>query len=350
MEHVELTMSAENADEKALHKFIEELQSVSDLPSARIDVHHVSASVLELTIRYPLTTFDRSVGQFMAILFGEIPFMRAFGKARFERLTVPPEVFEWFRGPAFGAEAVLERFGASESPLLVAILKPSLDMNSTLQQLEDRIAGPIAGGFHVAKDDETQGDFPNLPLATRLSLGERNRHYMPAVNLDNLAALREVYARPGLSMVMLNATIIGFPMLHELRKTTCVPILSHLSMQGIYATCFSHTVFALLHRLFGADALITPIGDTHYYRATAEDESEMVRALTSDLSIAKTLPLLTGGGRMDNLEAIVERSEAAKVPYGIVLGGLIFNSTGTPQQMATAVVKKIAETKGRLRP
>src|SRR5450432_749628 len=155
MEHVELTISAENADEKALHKFIEELQSVSDLPSAKIDLNHISASVVELTIRYPLTTFDRSVGQFMAILFGEIPFMRAFGKARFERLTVPPEVFGWFRGPAFGAEAVLERFGADESPLLVAILKPSLDMNSTLQQLEDRIAGPIAGGFHVAKDDET---------------------------------------------------------------------------------------------------------------------------------------------------------------------------------------------------
>jgi hypothetical protein len=41
--------------------------------------------------------------------------------------------------------------------------------------------------------------------------------------------------------------------------------------------------------------------------------------------------------------------ESAKVPYGIVLGGLIFNSDKPPQTMALAVVQKIAETKKELR-
>jgi ribulose 1,5-bisphosphate carboxylase large subunit-like protein len=345
MDHVELKIIAEHTDERLLHRFIEELQRLHDLPSGRIDIGHSSSSAFELRVRYPLSIFDHSVGQFMAVLFGEIPFMRAFGRARFEDLTLPPEVYSWFQGPSFGASSVLERFGTSEPPLLMAILKPSLDLNSTLEQLEDRIAEPLAGGFHAAKDDETQGDFPNLPLNCRIGLASRNRRYIPAVNLDDPMALRQVFARAELGMVMVNATIVGFPLLHELRRTTRVPILSHLSMQGLYSTCFSNRLYALLHRLFGSDALITPIGDTHYYRASKDDEAEMVNALTSERPIAKTLPLLTGGGRMDNLATIMERREATGAPYGIVLGGLIFNSGKRPREMARAVVRKVAEAK-----
>ena len=342
MGNIELTIIAEHADEKALHKFVDDLQRLKDLPTSKIDVGRRSPSALELKIRYPLAIFDHSVGQFLAVLFGEIPFMRAFGQARFEELELPEEVYRWFGGPAFGATAVLERFGASRPPLLVAILKPSLDLETNLEQFEARIAGPLAGGFHAAKDDEMQGDFPNLPLQTRLALAERNRQYIPAVNLDDVGAFRAVLNRSQIGMVMTNPTIMGFPTLNQLRKSTRVPILGHLSMQGIYATCFSHRIFALLHRLFGCDALISPIGNTHYYRASKEDEGEMVTAFTSELPIAKTLPLLTGGGSMENLATIMDPYEAQKVPYGIVLGGLIFNSQKGPTDMARAVVQKVA--------
>ena len=71
----------------------------------------------------------------------------------------------------------------------------------------------------------------------------------------------------------------------------------------------------------------------------------MVNALTSELPIAKTLPLLTGGGRMDNLGAILARREASGAPYGIVLGGLIFNSGKGPREMARAVVTRVTEVK-----
>jgi len=288
------------------------------------------------------------VGQFMAMLFGEIPFMRAFGQARFEDLALPPEVYDWFGGPAFGAEAVLKRFGAVEPPLLIAILKPSLDLDSTLEQLEARIAGPIGGGFHAAKDDEMQGDFPNVPLQARLALAARNRHYIPAINLDDPAAFREVLANPELGMVIVNPTILGFPLLHELRKTTKVPILGHLSMQGIYATCFSHRIYAQLHRLFGCDAFIIPIGETHYYRASKEDEHEIAGALTSELPIAKTLPMLTGGGSLRNLASMMTPYETTNTPYGIVLGGLIFNSDKPPLEMARTVVQQVSEIKAGL--
>jgi|SRR5271166_5598614 len=349
MDTVDLTILAENADSQALHKFIADLQRLKDLPTSAIDIVPRSASAFELQIRYPLTIFDRSVGQFLAVLFGEIPFMRAFGQARFEDLTLPLQVYGWFRGPAFGSAAVLDRFGASESPLLVAILKPSLDFELTSEGLERRIAEPLAGGFHATKDDEMQGDFPNLPLRTRLELASRNPRYIPAVNLDDITAFREVLLRSEIGMVLLNPTIIGFPALHELRKSTRVPLFSHLSMQGVYATCFSHRVYALLHRLFGSDAFITPIGDTHYYRASKEDEGEMISAFTSELPIAKTLPMLTGGGNMGNLATIVTRCESHSASYGIVLGGLIFNSDKSPKQMARTVVETVADVKKRIK-
>jgi ribulose 1,5-bisphosphate carboxylase large subunit-like protein len=345
MEHIELTIVAERADERSLRKFVDDLQRLSDLPSTKIEVVRRSSTALELKIRYPLEIFDHSVGQFLAILFGEIPFMRAFGQARFEDLILPLQVYDWFRGPAFGAHSVFERFGVSESPLLLAILKPSLDLKATAEEFQRRLEQPLAGGFHAAKDDETQGDFPNVPLQTRLDMASRNHRYIPAVNLDNPVALRDVFGRSDLGMVMVNATILGFPMLHELRKSTKVAILSHLSMQGIYATCFSPRLYALLHRLFGSDAFITPMGDTHYYRASREEEGEMVGALTSELPIAKTLPLLTGGGRLENLGAIMAPYETARVPYGIVLGGLIFNSERPPRDMASVVVQAVAEAK-----
>jgi ribulose 1,5-bisphosphate carboxylase large subunit-like protein len=349
MDTVDLTILAENADSKALYKFIADLQRLKDLPTAAIDIVPRSDTAFELKICYPLNVFDRSVGQFLAVLFGEIPFMRAFGRARFEDLTLPLQAYDWFRGPAFGAAAVLDRFGASESPLLVAILKPSLDLELTLEGLERRIAEPLAGGFHAAKDDEMQGDFPNLPLDTRLELASRNRGYIPAVNLDDMRAFHDVLQRSEIGMVLLNPTIIGFPALHELRKSTRVPIFSHLSMQGIYATCFSHRLYAMLHRLFGSDAFITPIGDTHYYRASTEDEAEMVSEFTSELPIAKTLPMLTGGGSMENLATIVTRRELADAPYGIVLGGLISNSEKGPREMARTVVETVADVKGSIR-
>ena len=347
MTSVELTIVAEHAQESELQKFVDELQKLKDLPSTKIDISKRTATALELKLRYPLSMFDRSVGQFMAVLFGEIPYMRSFGKARFEDLRLPDEVYEWFHGPTFGAESVLDRFGASPPPMLLAILKPSLDLNSTLEELEQRIAGPIAGGFHAAKDDETQGDFPNLPLSTRLDLAARNPSYIPALNLDDSLALRTACSDSRIRMVIINPTILGFPTLHELSKVTKVPLLAHLSMQGIYANSFSLGLFAQLHRLFGSDAFITPIGETHYYRATKKDEMEMVSTFTSDLPIHKTLPMLTGGGRMDNLGQIMEPYHSNKVPYGIVLGGLIFGSEGTPREMASAVVRRIEEIKSK---
>ena len=51
---------------------------------------------------------------------------------------------------------------------------------------------------------------------------------------------------------------------------------------------------------------------------------------------------------MENLERIMIPHETSGVPYGIVLGGLIFNSEKKPAEMAAAVVDKVAQVKRSL--
>jgi len=77
---------------RLLRKFVDDLQGLTDLHTTRIGPVHLSASTMELKIRYPLDILDRSVSQFLSVLFGEIPFMRAVGTARFQDLIVPDGV------------------------------------------------------------------------------------------------------------------------------------------------------------------------------------------------------------------------------------------------------------------
>src|SRR5262249_12349800 len=160
-------------------------------------------------------------------------FMRSFAQVKFVDLRLPEEVFAWFRGPKFGVDGLRDRFDIKQFPFLMAIVKPSMGLD--LEALEQRIAGPLRAGFHAVKDDEMQGNSSSLPLASRLELAARHRGYIPTVNLDSMDGLRPVLARKDLSMVLVNATIAGFPMLHEMSKITNVPLLSHLSLQGTYA-------------------------------------------------------------------------------------------------------------------
>ena len=74
----------------------------------------------------------------------------------------------------------------------------------------------------------------------------------------------------------------------------------------------------------------------------------MARTFTYELPIERTLPLLTGGGSLSNLQTLMVPYEKAAAPYGIVLGGLIFNSDKPPREMARTVVQKVANVQREL--
>lgn len=345
MATINSTLHLREVDKNKVIETIKHLKKIEDIPYSDVSFNELSNATLEVKIRYPLEIFDRSAAQFMAVLFGELAFMREFGKLTFADLELPEEVYGWFGGPKFGVEEIKKRFDVKEFPMLVAIIKPSLGPTLIIKAVEEKISDALRGGFHAVKDDEMQGDLPFAPLTQRLEIAKRNKRYIPALNLDRTEDYEKILAMSEIGMVLVNASTIGFAALHALSKKTKIPILSHVAMQGVYNHSFSPRIFALLHRLFGCDAFITPIGDVDYYRISKEEELEMSRELTRDLPIKKTLPLLTGGARLHNLEQIIAPYEKAKMLYGVVFGTLIFTSEKSPEEMARSVVSKTTEIK-----
>ncbi len=341
---VKSVVRLEGIDKARVRQFIDGWRKIRDLPCEEVKVTELGSDSLQLDLFYSLDTFDHSVAQFMAVLYGEFSSTAVFGKLTFVDLELPDEVYGWFSGPKFGVESIKQRFAVEAWPLLMAIIKPSLGKDLKTEGVKSKVEAVLAGGFHGVKDDEMQGNLPYAPLTERVLIAKQFKRYVLALNLDSLKDYADILAGKGseeIGAVLLNASIIGFPMLYEIRKITNIPLLSHLAFQGVYTSCFSPKVFAKLHRLFGCDGFITPIPEVGYFNVTKEGQREMIHEFTKDLPIKKTLPMLCGGARLNNLNEVAKPCRNNGLPFGIVFGTLIFASTETPEKMCEKVIDEI---------
>ena len=160
---------------------LDRFKKTQDIPFSDIVYQKVNDQLYDLTIQYPLSVFDGSATQFLAVLFGELPFMKGFGVPKFMRLDLPEAAFKWFGGPAFGAGGIRHRWGMKAYPFFMGIIKPSIDFSSSPQDHSNRINGPLKGGFHAVKDDEIVGDLPHLPLSKRMQLSQKYPGYIPVI-------------------------------------------------------------------------------------------------------------------------------------------------------------------------
>lgn len=344
MNQIISTLKLENVQPDKLQHFIEHWKKIQDLPCEEIKFERINNTTLIVKLCYPIDIFDKTVTQFMTILYGELSFVTSFGKVKYIDLELPNEVYNWFLGPKFGAEGLKQRFDVSDWPMLIAIIKPSLSPELSIKKVNEKIECVLNGGFHGIKDDEMQGDLPYTPLDGRIKLAKIFGRYIPTINLDNIEGYKRLIGTKeseNIGMVLVNASTIGFPMLHEIRKNTNVPILSHVALQGVYSSSFTPKVFAKLHRLFGCDAFTNPIGEVNYFNICREEEKEMVIEFTKESPIKKTLPLLTGGARLTNLIDIIKPYEEMKIPYGVVFGSLIFASEGSPIEMCKKTIEVV---------
>jgi len=350
MPHIISTLQLKNIEVDKLQRFIEHWQKIKDLPCDEIKFEKANETTLIAKLFYPLQIFDKTVTQFMTVLYGELSFVRSFGKVKFTGLELPEEVYTWFGGPKFGTENLKRNFNVSNWPMLVAIIKPSLSPELTIDKVNGKIKAVLNGGFHGVKDDEMQGNLPFTSLKERIQLAKKYKRYIPTVNLDSISDYKKIISTGeavNIGMILVNASIIGFPMLQEIRKITNVPILSHVALQGVYGSSFTPKVFAQLHRLFGCDAFTNPIGKVNYFNIDRKEEKEMVIEFTKELPIKKTLPLLTGGARLNNLFDIIKPYEEMNVPYGVVFGSLIFASDDTPANMCRRTIEEVEKYKNR---
>lgn len=343
MEQIVSTLMLKNVEKEKLINFIEHWKKIKDLPCEDIKIKEINKRLIQLDLFYSLDIFDKSVTQFITVLFGELSFIKTFGSVQFVDLRLPEEVYTWFKGPKFGIEGIKKKFNVKEYPILIAIIKPSLGKELSKEKIEQKIKSVLDGGFHGIKDDEMQGNLPNTSLKDRVNLAKKYRRYIPVLNLDNINDYKKILASneaENIGAVLLNASTIGFETLHEISKMTKVPLLSHPALQGVYRSSFSPKVFAMLHRLFGCDGYISPLGDKDYFNVTREEEKQMVIEFTKDLPIKKTFPLLCGGARINNIKEVMEPYEEMKVPYGLVFGSQVF-SYEEPSKMCEEIIKEV---------
>ncbi|MEW6295347.1 MAG: RuBisCO large subunit C-terminal-like domain-containing protein [Candidatus Diapherotrites archaeon] len=348
MKQIISTLELKEIDIKKLEPFIERWKQIKDLPCDNIEFHETDKNTILVKLYYPLDIFDRSVSQFVTVLFGELSFVKNFGKVKFLELQLPNEVYKWFTGPKFGTEEIKKRFDVSNYPLLMAIIKPSLGKTLTTEILETKIKSVLSGGFNAVKDDEMQGNLNYAPLKHRIKLAKKYQKYIPAINLDKAEDFRKVVSDEKIGAVLINASTLGFPLLHEIKKISKVPIISHPALQGVYGYSFSHKVFAMLHRLFGCDGYICPIADVDYFNVSKQEEKEIIMEFTKDLPIKKTMPLLAGGARINSLKNIMAPYEKMRIPYGLVFGYQIFADDKKSSQMCKNVVEKVRRIKQNL--
>src|SRR3989304_434160 len=344
MKNIKTTLIAEGIDIEKLSKFIEHWRKIKDLPCEDIKINRIKDKIFKIELYYPLDIFDKSVTQFLTVLFGELSFVVNFGKIKFVDLDLPDEVYKWFKGPKFGVDEIRKRFSVDKYPMLMAIIKPSLGREITSKDIEKKINVVLNNGFHGIKDDEMQGNLVYSPLKDRIKFARKYKKYAPSLNLDSVEEYKRLIGTKdgkNIGMVIINASTLGFPMLYEIRKITNVPILSHVALQGIYAQSMSPSLFAKLHRLFGCDAFINPIGEVGYFKVNREEEKEMAIEFTKDLPIKKTLPLFAGGARLNNLLEIIQPYEKMKIPFGVVFGSLIFSYPSPPSEMCRKVINAL---------
>lgn len=328
-----------NVDQTNLRQFIKHWRKNADLPCSKITLKSINNKTLLVNIYYPLNIFDKTVTQFLSVLFAEIPLVEAFGKITFVDLELPSEVYNWFGGPKFGTEKLKLKFNVKNWPFLLAITKPSLGTN--IRQLENKIKSVLSSKFHAIKDDEMLGNISYSPLKERIKLAKQYKKYIPTLNLDDLKGYEQNLSDIEIGMVLINASTLGFPMFNEIKKISKIPLCAHMAMQGTFTASFSVKVWAKLHRLFGCDAYVLPIGGTGYYALTKKEENEMVDEFTKNLPIKKTLPILVGGANPKNLKRLIKPYLDKSTPFGIAFGSFIFSDKEKAVKQCKKIISKL---------
>ncbi len=93
MRHIISTLRMEEVEIDKVTKFIGHWRKIKDLPCDDIKIKEIDKNMLQIDLFYPLDIFDKTVTQFITVLFGELSFIKIFGKVKFIDLKLPDEVY-----------------------------------------------------------------------------------------------------------------------------------------------------------------------------------------------------------------------------------------------------------------
>lgn len=263
-----------------------------------------------IQIAYPSHNIGAQIPLLLATVYGECA---ALGELKLLDLHLPESFVGAFKGPKFGLEGIRELVGATDRPLLIAMMKPALGL--TPKESADVLYQAAIGGSDGVKDDELLVSHPwstfldrvrEHERAARAAYEETGHRTLYFVNItdrpDRLVqnAYRAIEA--GASALMVDFVTVGTSALAMLADDAAiaVPIMGHLAFGGaLYASPWtgvsSHLVLGKLPRLAGADVIVYPSA-YGTLRATRSKHLRVARTMTDPFyGIRRTLPAPGGG-------------------------------------------------------
>lgn len=236
-----------------------------------------------IQIAYPAHNIGNQIPLLLATVYGECA---SSGEIRLLDLQLPASFVEAFPGPRFGLQGIRGLVGASDRPLLVAMLKPAIGL--TPPESAEVFRQCALGGVDAVKDDELLVSHPwsgfldrvrEHERASRQVFEETGHRTLYFVNVtdrpDRLVDNARRAVDAGASGLMVDQVTVGVASLAMLAEDESlpVPILGHLAFAGaIYAAPWtgvsSHLILGKLPRLAGADLVVypSPYGSLKYTR------------------------------------------------------------------------------------
>jgi len=233
-------------------------------------VFHIDGN--NVKIAYPIDMFvDNSIPQLLSDVTGNILGMKEVDNLRLNKLDLPDEYIDTFKGPAFGMEGVRKLLGTDKSgrPHVGTIVKPKIGLNP-------EETGKVAyeayyGGCDFVKDDENLTDQRFCPFEDRIikvldaldkaseETGEK-KAYAPNVTGPDMIEKAQFVKDHGGTCAMIDIIAAGYYALQELRDADLGLFLhGHRAMHAAITRNPRHGVsmgvLALLSRLGGIDQL-----------------------------------------------------------------------------------------------
>ncbi len=291
----------------------------------RATVARVDEDANRITVAYPPELFEAgNLSQILSSITGNIYGLEELERLRLLDVTFPDTVSAGFSGPQLGIEAVKERAGAVDRPLVGTIVKPKLGLHA-----DEHAAVAYdswRGGLDIVKDDENLAsmqfnrfdDRVQRTLAAKEEAEDETGE--PKIYFPNITApVAEMKRRADLvvdsggSYVMIDILTAGWSAVQEMREYLDgrdIGIHAHRAQHAAYTRLERHGMtmlsIAKFARLVGVDNLHAGsiVGKMEGGQKEVE---EIYEFLQSDWhSFNTTIPVASGGLHPGLVPAIVD--------------------------------------------
>ncbi|MFQ6618294.1 MAG: RuBisCO large subunit C-terminal-like domain-containing protein, partial [Fidelibacterota bacterium] len=224
----------------------------------------------KVKIAFPHQNFGSRIPNLLSTVAGNLYEMGAFTAIKLLDLQFPSGYLREFQGPKFGIRGTRDILEVYDRPLLGAIIKPNVGLNT--EELAELAYEGAVGGLDFLKDDELMGDPSHCPLKERvkkitgaLEKAEKQtgKKTMYAFNItdrvDRVLEFHDYVVDHGGNCVMLNYVTSGIGLMRVLSEHTQVPIHAHRDFFSAFTRSpylgMSSKVFSKISRMAWADQL-----------------------------------------------------------------------------------------------